>query len=606
MDVIVTGVVILGVVGGIGAVRFIRKLQQQCEQLQQQCSQVEEDKQQLEAALEKLNTAVGALFSAKARDGSDIVLPHPSVQRVWQQIQQREAEWQQLSRDLQIIAEGDISHIELTENSVLGQLADRIRQILMRLRRTAATMNTLQTQLQTATRETQQVIEQMLQATGSAAECSVHQQEAVTRMVNLLEGILNEVEEMNQSVEQQREQMRYVQLAVEDIPQQLRKLFVAQHTDEAGRSEDQHGEVEEILQVIIQKVRQLAALSGQIGEITTVIEEVAKKTTLLAFNAAIEAAQAGESGKGFSVVASEIHKLAEATKSASSDIAALVERIQQQIAQVVDTADQGITAITRAAQHTQEHIEQMSRNIQEAFRSMVAVIERNAAIIEHLATSSQEIGDRLSRLQQAAQRNAAEMEEATTEAQQVQQQVSRVLQVTEALSEMATALQIQAHSFKLSKQDSAILAVRWSERLRTGEPTVDKQHQQLIAKVNALLDAMAEGKGQAELDAILQFLEGYVAEHFSYEEECMEKYRCPVAEKNKQAHRKFEQTFAALKAEYQRRGATLELAQKIYRQIGEWLVNHIGKVDTGLHQCLPKQQVARGNATTLHLPTIES
>ena len=181
-----------------------------------------------------------------------------------------------------------------------------------------------------------------------------------------------------------------------------------------------------------------------------------------------------------------------------------------------------------------------------------------------------------------------------------------MLQVTEALSEMATALQIQAHSFKLSENDQVIWAIQWSEQLRTGEPIVDQQHQQLIANVNALLDALAEGKGKAELDAILQFLERYVAEHFSYEEECMEKYRCAVAEKNKRAHQKFVQTFASLKDEYQRRGATLELAQRIYRQIGEWLVNHIGKIDTGLHQCLPKQQAAEISATTLDLPTVES
>jgi len=121
--------------------------------------QVQEEKQQLAIAIEALNKAVGALFSAEAKDISEIALQHPSVKAVWQQVQQREAGWQQLLQDLQIIAEGDISHLKL--------------------RRTANTMGGLQTQLQTATKETQRVIERMLQATDSAAECSVQQQEAV-------------------------------------------------------------------------------------------------------------------------------------------------------------------------------------------------------------------------------------------------------------------------------------------------------------------------------------------------------------------------------------------------------------------------------------------
>jgi len=118
MEMIVAIMVILSVGVTIVAVSFIRKLRQRQEQLQQMLQQVQEEKQQLAIAIEALNKAVGALFSAEARDISEIALQHPSVKAVWQQVQQREAGWQQLLQDLQIIAEGDISHLKQAENSV--------------------------------------------------------------------------------------------------------------------------------------------------------------------------------------------------------------------------------------------------------------------------------------------------------------------------------------------------------------------------------------------------------------------------------------------------------------------------------------------------------
>ncbi len=124
--------------------------------------------------------------------------------------------------------------------------------------------------------------------------------------------------------------------------------------------------------------------------------------------------------------------------------------------------------------------------------------------------------------------------------------------------------------------------VMWNDTLKIGVPEIDRQHQQLIEQMNALVDAMNTNRGKEEIQKIIQFLDLYVWQHFGFEESCMQKHSCPVACQNKEAHAKFSATFREIKAEFNAKGASLPLAMKVNEQLLDWFVNHIKRIDREL------------------------
>jgi hemerythrin len=130
--------------------------------------------------------------------------------------------------------------------------------------------------------------------------------------------------------------------------------------------------------------------------------------------------------------------------------------------------------------------------------------------------------------------------------------------------------------------------------MATGDATIDTQHRQLISIVNDILDAMAHGQGKDAIGPALTKLGAYTRTHFSYEEACMNRFRCPVAAANQQAHADFLGVFTSFSAEFTQTGPTSVLALKLKTAVGDWLRNHIVMTDTKLRPCIVEQ---RGRAS---------
>jgi len=123
------------------------------------------------------------------------------------------------------------------------------------------------------------------------------------------------------------------------------------------------------------------------------------------------------------------------------------------------------------------------------------------------------------------------------------------------------------------------MAVKWSDDLSVGVAEVDKQHQELVARLNDLIEACNQGKGKAVVGDLIRFLEQYVVEHFQAEEKLQQKYMYPEYGAHKKQHEQFLSNFAKIKEQFAVDGATLPLVITLNRTVVSWLIEHVNKTD---------------------------
>lgn len=212
-------------------------------------------------------------------------------------------------------------------------------------------------------------------------------------------------------------------------------------------------EMAESFRQIAKVISQLNERAGQIGSIVSTISRVADQTNLLALNAAIEAARAGEHGRGFAVVADEVRKLAEESNEAAMQIGLLAKSIIEETSQAVEVTNKGVE-LAAAGEKEALLMEKHIGDVLKAIELIVDQIQNVAATAEEQSASTQEMAASIDRVAQGVESTREKAESMTKSVKELEERVAALKRASQDLETLAKELH---QEIKLYKLDSAAL-----------------------------------------------------------------------------------------------------------------------------------------------------
>lgn len=272
------------------------------------------------------------------------------------------------------LADGDLTVNATVSEDFTGAIADSVNYAIDQLRQLVSAINTTALQVAESSQETQATTMQL-------AEASEHQAQEIA-------GASAAINEMAVSIDQVSAN------AMESAAVAERSVAIAYNGGEVvQRSIEGMNTIREQIQETSKRIKRLGESSQEIGDIVSLINDIADQTNILALNAAIQASMAGEAGRGFAVVADEVQRLAERSTAATKQIEGLVRTIQTDTNEAVISMEQTTSEVVRGAKLAKdagvalEEIQEVSRSLADLIQNISNAARQQAASAGHISNT---------------------------------------------------------------------------------------------------------------------------------------------------------------------------------------------------------------------------
>jgi methyl-accepting chemotaxis protein len=261
------------------------------------------------------------------------------------------------------IARGDLTLRGKVTNDALGNVVDSVNymldnfaKVLLRVRKAAVDVSTSANEILVASEE--------------MANGATQQDQEITNTSSAVEELTVSMKQVSNNAEASAEAARRALDAAEQGNRSVRDTLEGMQRIRAS------------VQATAKKIKSLGDRSLEISEIINVINDITEQTNLLALNAAIEAARAGEAGRGFAVVADEVRKLAEHSRNATKDIAALIKAIQAETNEAVVVMEEGTKEVEVGAR--------LADQAGKALEAISSVVRQSAELVQEISLASKQ------------------------------------------------------------------------------------------------------------------------------------------------------------------------------------------------------------------------
>jgi len=291
------------------------------------------------------------------------------------------------------LAEGDLTVKTTVSEDITGAIADSVNYAIDELRSLVTTINETSEQVSSSAQESQTTARHL----ANAAEQQARQISTATSAINQIASSMDDVSKNS----------------AESADVAERSVKIASHGAEVVRETiSGMDSIRDQIQETSKRIKRLGESSQEIGSIVELINDIAEQTNILALNAAIQAASAGEAGRGFAVVADEVQRLAERSTSATKRIETLVQTIQSDTNEAVNSMEQTTAEVVAGARLAEDagsalgDIERVSHDLSALIQNISTAAREQSAAATDISVSMNAIQEITSQTSQGASQTA--------------------------------------------------------------------------------------------------------------------------------------------------------------------------------------------------------